>query len=48
MFFSSFDAAANRRLLEQAGFELLHDELVTMREGGGAEATFQWVLGRRG
>ena len=43
MYFSSFDAATNRRLLEQAGFELLHDELVEMQEGGGS-VTFQWVL----
>ena len=46
MYFSSFDAATNRRLLESAGFELLHDELITMREGGEADATFQWVVGR--
>ncbi len=44
MYFSSFDAATNGRLLLQAGFELLHDELVEMREGGGGAATFQWVL----
>lgn len=31
-------------LLEAAGFTLLHDELVEMREGGGGAATFQWVL----
>ena len=47
MYFSSFDAATNRRLLQAAGFELLHDELLEMREGGGGAATFQWVLGRR-
>jgi hypothetical protein len=41
---SSFDAATNRRLLEAAGFAVLHDELVEMREGGGGAATFQWVL----
>lgn len=43
----SFDPATNRRLLEQAGFELLHDELPAMREGGGNPATFQWVLATR-
>ena len=48
MYFSSFDAATNRRLLEAGGFTLLHDELVEMREGGGGAATFQWVLARRG
>ena len=47
MYFSSFDAATNRRLLEQAGFELLHDELLAMREGGVNLATFQWVLATR-
>ena len=41
------DAATNRGLLEAAGFVLLHDELVEMREGGGGAATFQWVLARR-
>ena len=44
MYFSSFDAATNRRLIEAAGFRVLHDELVTMREGGAVDATFQWVL----
>ena len=32
MFFSGFDAETNRRLVRQAGFELLADELVWMRE----------------
>ena len=44
MYFSSWDAATNRALLQAAGFALLHDELVEMREGGGGAATFQWVL----
>jgi SAM-dependent methyltransferase len=44
MYFSSWDAATNRALLEAAGFTLLHDEPVEMREGGGGAATFQWVL----
>ena len=49
MFFSSWDAPTNRRLLGDAGFELLHDELVTMHEPEPDEgvATFQWVLARR-
>jgi SAM-dependent methyltransferase len=46
MFFSGWDAATNRALLRDAGFELLRDELVTIREPEG-DATFHWVLGRR-
>jgi hypothetical protein len=46
MFFSSFDADENRRLLRAAGFELRRDDVVTMREPGGA-ATFLWVLATR-
>jgi hypothetical protein len=34
------------RLLAEAGFELLHDELIAMREGDEREASFQWVLAR--
>lgn len=44
MYFSSWDAATNRRLLGAAGLDVLHDELVEMREGRGVAATFQWVL----
>jgi len=50
MYFSSFDAGTNRRLLVDAGFELELDELTTMREPephGLTEVTFHWVLGRR-
>ena len=47
MFFSSHPAAVNRELLSGAGFALLPDELVAMREDG-VEAVFQWVLGRVG
>ena len=46
MFFSGFDAETNRRLLHEAGFELILDELVWMREPEG-EAAFLWVLARR-
>ena len=45
MYFSSHDAATNRELLHHAGFTLLVDEQVTMREPDGL-ATFQWVLAR--
>ncbi|HVM57785.1 MAG TPA: class I SAM-dependent methyltransferase [Gaiellaceae bacterium] len=45
MFFSSFPPPVNTRLLAEAGFELLRDEVVTFREPAG-DATFQWILGR--
>jgi cyclopropane fatty-acyl-phospholipid synthase-like methyltransferase len=46
-FFSSFPPETNSRLVREAGFEMLRDELVTFREPDG-EVTFQWVLaGRR-
>jgi cyclopropane fatty-acyl-phospholipid synthase-like methyltransferase len=46
MFFSSFPPETTRRLLSEAGFELLLDELVPMLEPEG-EVAFHWVLGRR-
>jgi ubiquinone/menaquinone biosynthesis C-methylase UbiE len=46
MFFSAFDAETNRRMVREAGFELLIDELVWMREPQG-EVAFLWVLARR-
>jgi SAM-dependent methyltransferase len=42
-FFSSFPSETNTRLVREAGFEILRDELVTFREPQG-DATFQWVL----
>jgi SAM-dependent methyltransferase len=42
-YFSGFPADENRRLLRDAGFDLLRDELVTIREPEG-EATFHWIL----
>lgn len=45
MYFSSWPPQTNRILLHEAGFELLRDELVTIREPEG-DATFQWVLAR--
>jgi SAM-dependent methyltransferase len=45
MFFSSFDAETNARLLQEAGFEILENELVTMREPEG-DAAFQWVVAK--
>jgi len=46
MFFSGFDAETNRRLVLEAGFELLADELVWMREPEN-EVAFLWVLARK-
>ncbi len=43
MFFSSFDADENRRLLREAGFALLVDEVAITQEPE-ADAEFLWVL----
>ncbi len=45
MFFSSFPPQTNRRLLQESGFQLELDEVVTFLEPDG-EASFQWVLAR--
>jgi SAM-dependent methyltransferase len=47
MFFSHFDADTNRRLLVDAGLELVQDEAVTMREEGHGDARFLWVLAEK-
>jgi cyclopropane fatty-acyl-phospholipid synthase-like methyltransferase len=44
-FFSSYPPETNSRLVREAGFEIVRDELVTFTEPEG-EATFQWVLAR--
>jgi len=44
-FFSSFPPETNSKLVREAGFEIVRDELVTFMEPEG-EATFQWVLAR--
>jgi SAM-dependent methyltransferase len=46
MFFSGFEPATNRRLLTEAAFELLRDEVVMIREPE-AHTSFHWVLARR-
>ncbi|MDQ3163233.1 MAG: class I SAM-dependent methyltransferase, partial [Actinomycetota bacterium] len=43
MFFSGWDPGTNRRLLAEAGFRLLRDEVVTFQEPEGP-AEFHWVL----
>jgi cyclopropane fatty-acyl-phospholipid synthase-like methyltransferase len=45
-FFSSFPPDTNTRLVQEAGFDILRDELVTFREPEG-DVTFQWVLALR-
>lgn len=47
MFFSSFPAEANRRLVLETGFELLIDEVVVMTEPEDVESGWIWVLGRK-
>ena len=42
-FFSGYERDTNRRLLDEAGFVRLLDEVVTFREPDG-DATFHWVL----
>ena len=44
MFFSGFDADTSGQLVREAGFELLHEELVAMQAPAG-EIAFLWVLG---
>jgi SAM-dependent methyltransferase len=46
MFFSSWDAATNRRLILAAELETIRDEVVTLREPEG-DSLFQWILARR-
>jgi SAM-dependent methyltransferase len=45
-FFSSFPAKVNSRLVREAGFEPIRDEVVTFEEPEGP-ASFQWVLAQR-
>jgi cyclopropane fatty-acyl-phospholipid synthase-like methyltransferase len=48
MFFSSFPPETNRRLLVEAGFELVLDEMMTMIEPEpDGEVQWQWVLAKR-
>lgn len=47
MFFSGWDPETNRELLRAAGFEVIVDELVTVKEPEpDGDSTFQWVLAR--
>lgn len=46
MFFSSYGTDVNRRMVQDAGFVPLIDEVVSIREPGGA-ASFLWLLGSK-
>jgi ubiquinone/menaquinone biosynthesis C-methylase UbiE len=46
MFFSGFDAETNRRLVQEAGFELLVDDVIRMSQPEG-DTAFLWVMGLR-
>jgi cyclopropane fatty-acyl-phospholipid synthase-like methyltransferase len=45
-FFSGYEPEATLRLVRDAGFTVVHDELETIREPEG-DATFLWVLARK-
>ncbi len=47
MFFSGWDAETNRRLVRSAGFEVLVDDVLFMREPGHGDVGFLWILARR-
>jgi cyclopropane fatty-acyl-phospholipid synthase-like methyltransferase len=45
MFFASFDEAANRRMLADAGIGLIEAEVIPIDEPGHGPVSFMWVLG---
>jgi cyclopropane fatty-acyl-phospholipid synthase-like methyltransferase len=47
MFFASFDPETNRNLLTGAGFEIVHERVITHDEPGHGPVSFMWVLARR-
>jgi SAM-dependent methyltransferase len=46
MFFASFEPEENRRLLDEAGFELIRDRVIANEEPGHGPVSFMWVLAR--
>ena len=46
MYFSAFDAATNRRLVQDAGLELLSADEITGDEDG-VPVTFLWMVARK-
>ena len=47
MFFASFDEAVNRRMLEDAGFEVVEAKVIPTEERGHGLVRFMWVLARK-
>ena len=47
MFFASFDEAENRRMLADAGFELLEAKVIPVEEPGHGRVSFMWILARK-
>jgi hypothetical protein len=47
MFFGSFTAPENVRLVEEAGLEIVRDEVIPIFEPDHGEARFQWILARK-
>jgi SAM-dependent methyltransferase len=46
MFFSSYEPDTTRRLVDEAGFDIVRDEVETQREGD-HDVAYLWVLARR-
>ena len=47
MFFSCYDANTSRRLIREAGFEVLSDEVVEMYEAEEGVERFLWIIARK-
>ena len=47
MFFASFDEAADRRLLADAGFALIEARVIPVEEPGHGVVSFMWILARK-
>ena len=46
MFFASFDVETNRKLLVDAGFEIVRDRVIVQEEPGHGPVSFMWVVAR--
>ena len=46
MYFASFDEAENRRLLADAGFDVLEAKVIPIEEPGHGLVSFMWILAR--
>jgi SAM-dependent methyltransferase len=46
MFFASFDAGTNRKLVADAGFEIVRERVVAHEEPGHGPVSFMWLLAR--